>query len=161
MTDLEIQAMRKENDYLKLRNAQLQADLTDLSSETERLRQMLERLDGRVRHSAQRPGERSMSLFDLFRTQAITAGQLRQEIYLLGGRHQGDALAGARAELQDGGLSAERRALLRAVESHLAAGKSAAVDGTGRAATGPTPSIWPSSSARASGHWRSCESLAG
>lgn len=52
MTDLEIQALRKENDYLKLRNAQLQADLTDLSSETERLRQMLERLDGRVRHSA-------------------------------------------------------------------------------------------------------------
>jgi hypothetical protein len=32
----------------------------------------------------------------------------------LGGRHQGDALAGARAELQDGGLSTERRALLRA-----------------------------------------------
>lgn len=73
-----------------------------------------------------------MSLFDLFRTQAITAGQLRQEIYLLGGRHQGDALAGARAELLDGGLSAERRALLRAVESHLAAGKSAAVDGKAR-----------------------------
>lgn len=43
MTDVEIQAMRRENDYLKLRNAQLQADMTDLSAETERLRQALER----------------------------------------------------------------------------------------------------------------------
>ncbi len=47
MTDLEIQAMRRENDYLKLRNAQLQTDLNDLSAETERMRQMLERIDSR------------------------------------------------------------------------------------------------------------------
>jgi hypothetical protein len=43
MTDVEEQALRKENQYLKLRNAQLQADLTDVSAETERLRQALER----------------------------------------------------------------------------------------------------------------------
>ena len=43
MTDAEAQAMRQENQYLKLRNAQLQADLTDVSAETERLRQALER----------------------------------------------------------------------------------------------------------------------
>jgi hypothetical protein len=43
MTDVEIQAMRRENEYLKLRNSQLQADMTDLSAETERLRQALER----------------------------------------------------------------------------------------------------------------------
>jgi hypothetical protein len=47
MTDLEIQTMRRENDYLKQRNAQLQTDLTDVSAETERLRQALERLDSR------------------------------------------------------------------------------------------------------------------
>ena len=43
MTDADEQALRKENQYLKLRNAQLQADLTDISAETERLRQALER----------------------------------------------------------------------------------------------------------------------
>ena len=55
MTDLEIQSMRRENDYLKLRNAQLQADLTDVSAETERLRQALERLDSRKAHPAPNP----------------------------------------------------------------------------------------------------------
>ena len=35
--------MLRENQYLKLRNAQLQADLTDISAETQRLRQALER----------------------------------------------------------------------------------------------------------------------
>ncbi len=55
MTDLEIQSMRRENDYLKLRNAQLQADLTDVSAEAERLRQAMERLDARKAHPAPNP----------------------------------------------------------------------------------------------------------
>jgi len=50
MTDAEIQAMRRENDYLKVRNAQLQSDLSDLSAEVDRLRQALERT------SIRRPG---------------------------------------------------------------------------------------------------------
>jgi hypothetical protein len=64
-----------------------------------------------------------MSLFDLLRGQAVSAGQLRQEIYLLGGRHRGDALAGALLELKERDLSSERRALLRAVVRHLARGR--------------------------------------
>ena len=51
---------------------------------------------------------------------------LRQEIFSLGGRHRGDALAGARIELKDPSLTAERRMLLRAVVSHLSAGDEAA-----------------------------------
>lgn len=43
MTDEQVQALRRENDYLKLRNGQLQADLTDLSAELHRLKQALER----------------------------------------------------------------------------------------------------------------------
>jgi hypothetical protein len=43
VTDVEMQAMRRENAFLKLRNAQLQADMADLSAEAERLRQTLER----------------------------------------------------------------------------------------------------------------------
>ena len=39
--------LARENAYLKQRNAQLQADLTDLSAETERLRQALERTTAR------------------------------------------------------------------------------------------------------------------
>jgi hypothetical protein len=74
-----------------------------------------------------------VSLFDFLRGPSVSPGQLRQEIYLLGGRHQGDALAGARAELKDDGLTSERRALLRAVEAHLAAGKSPTADDPGRA----------------------------
>lgn len=46
MTDAEGYAVRRENDYLKLRNAQLQADLTDVSAEVQRLRQELERRGG-------------------------------------------------------------------------------------------------------------------
>jgi hypothetical protein len=45
--------------------------------------------------------------------------RVRQEIFSLGGRHRGDALAGARIELGDEGLTPERRALLRSVISHL------------------------------------------
>ncbi len=74
-----------------------------------------------------------MSLFDLLRGQAVSAGQLRQEIYLLGGRHRGDALAGALLELKESDLTVERRALLRAVVRHLARGKLAADAGEGGA----------------------------
>jgi prefoldin subunit 5 len=55
MTDAEAQALRRENDYLKGRNAQLQADLTDVSAETERLRQALERTAARPSHAAPNP----------------------------------------------------------------------------------------------------------
>ena len=47
MTDEEGQALRRENEYLKLRNAQLQADLVDLAAETERMRQAIERTGAR------------------------------------------------------------------------------------------------------------------
>lgn len=39
--------MVRQNDYLKLRNAQLQEDVAGLSAENERLRQELERVVGR------------------------------------------------------------------------------------------------------------------
>jgi hypothetical protein len=42
-----VDALERENAYLKQRNAQLQEDVTALSAEGERLRQMLERLPGR------------------------------------------------------------------------------------------------------------------
>jgi predicted nucleic acid-binding Zn-ribbon protein len=38
----------RENAYLKLRNAQLQSDILDLSAEVERLRQIQDRLHGRM-----------------------------------------------------------------------------------------------------------------
>ncbi len=38
----------RENAYLKLRNAQLQSDIVDLSAESERLRQLHDRLHGRA-----------------------------------------------------------------------------------------------------------------
>jgi len=37
-----------QNAYLKLRNAQLQEDVTALAAEVERLRQVIERLHGRA-----------------------------------------------------------------------------------------------------------------
>ena len=40
--------MRRENAYLLQRNAQLQEDLTAISAEAERLRQVVERLHGRT-----------------------------------------------------------------------------------------------------------------
>ena len=43
------------------------------------------------------------------------AAELRREIFLLGGRHQGDVLAGARKELGTNHLTVARRALLLAV----------------------------------------------
>jgi hypothetical protein len=47
MTDEEAQAMRRENDYLKSRNAQLQSDVTSLGGQVLRMQQELERLSGR------------------------------------------------------------------------------------------------------------------
>ncbi|KQV62847.1 MULTISPECIES: hypothetical protein [unclassified Caulobacter] len=47
MTDEEAQAMRRENDYLKTRNAQLQSDVTSLGGQVLRMQQELERLSGR------------------------------------------------------------------------------------------------------------------
>lgn len=55
-----------------------------------------------------------------FRT-TPTPPKLRQEIFSLGGRHRGDALGGARLELAEPGLDAERRLLLEAVVKHLSA----------------------------------------
>jgi len=51
MTDEDAQAMRRENDYLKRRNAQLQRDVTSLEAQVLRTQQELERLSGR------RPGQ--------------------------------------------------------------------------------------------------------
>ena len=47
MTDEDAQAMRRENDYLKSRNAQLQGDVTSLSGQVLRMQQEMERLSGR------------------------------------------------------------------------------------------------------------------
>jgi hypothetical protein len=43
MTDEELQRLLRENEYLKLRCAQLQGDVTDLDSQVARLQQTLER----------------------------------------------------------------------------------------------------------------------
>ena len=40
--------LARENAYLRQRNAQLQDDVTSLSAEAERLRQIVDRLHGRV-----------------------------------------------------------------------------------------------------------------
>lgn len=53
MTDEDAQAMRRENDYLKRRNAQLQNDITSLGGQVLRMQQELERLSGR--HSGRTP----------------------------------------------------------------------------------------------------------
>lgn len=47
MTDEDAQAMRRENDYLKRRNAQLQSDVTSLGGQVLRMQQELERHSGR------------------------------------------------------------------------------------------------------------------
>jgi hypothetical protein len=48
MDEIETRKIERENDYLKLRVAQLQGDVTDLSSQVTRLQQELERLHGRA-----------------------------------------------------------------------------------------------------------------
>ena len=45
----------RENEYLRQRNAQLQEDVTALTAEAERLRQIVERLHGRTRVAAPNP----------------------------------------------------------------------------------------------------------
>ena len=47
MTDEEAQTLRRENDYLKRRNAQLQDDVTSLGGQVLRMQQELERMHGR------------------------------------------------------------------------------------------------------------------
>jgi len=49
MSDVELQTLRRENDYLKRRCAQLQADVIDLEGQLARAQQERERLAGRVR----------------------------------------------------------------------------------------------------------------
>lgn len=44
----ELDALQRENRYLKARNAELQSDVTSLAAEGQRLREELERLHGRV-----------------------------------------------------------------------------------------------------------------
>ena len=53
MADRDPAELSRENAYLKLRNAQLQSDILDLSAEVERLRQLQDRLHGRT--AAQKP----------------------------------------------------------------------------------------------------------
>lgn len=45
----------RENEYLRQRNTQLQADLVAVNAEAERLRQILERLHGRAGSAAPNP----------------------------------------------------------------------------------------------------------
>jgi hypothetical protein len=47
MDDIEGQKLARQNDYLKLRCAQLQDDVTNLSGQVTRMQQKLERLHGR------------------------------------------------------------------------------------------------------------------
>jgi hypothetical protein len=48
-------------------------------------------------------------------TPPATEGDIRREVWALGGRHRGNALEGARAELAANGLGVRRAMLLRAV----------------------------------------------
>jgi predicted nucleic acid-binding Zn-ribbon protein len=54
-TQPSLEALQRENGYLKQRNAQLQSDISDLSAEIDRLRQERERLHGRRTASAPNP----------------------------------------------------------------------------------------------------------
>lgn len=55
MTQASPDSLARENLYLRQRNAQLQADVTALSAEVERLRQIVERLHGRTPSRAPNP----------------------------------------------------------------------------------------------------------
>lgn len=55
MSDEATQALRRENDYLKRRNAQLQDDVTSLGGQVSRMQQELERLNGRRAHTSSDP----------------------------------------------------------------------------------------------------------
>jgi hypothetical protein len=54
-------------------------------------------------------------LMEWIRSKLIVDRAIRAEIFALGGRHLGEVLAGAKAELAESGLDPSRRALLRAV----------------------------------------------
>ncbi len=60
-----------------------------------------------------------MNLFGWLRSQQPTAANLRMEIFALGGRHMGEPLKGAQAELRAPGLSLQRMRLLQAVVRQL------------------------------------------
>ncbi len=45
----------------------------------------------------------------------ISPSEVRAEAWALGGRHHGEVLQGARAELTDAGITARRAVLLKAV----------------------------------------------
>jgi hypothetical protein len=47
VTDEEAQVLRRDNDYLKRRNAQLQDDVTSLGGQVLRMQHELERVSGR------------------------------------------------------------------------------------------------------------------
>lgn len=55
MIDEDTQTLRRENDYLKRRNAQLQDDVTSLGGQVLRMQQELERLNGRRAHTSPDP----------------------------------------------------------------------------------------------------------
>lgn len=55
-----------------------------------------------------------MSLFTWIPGHAPTANDIRGEVWRLGVRHHGEALAGARRELAEGNVAADRATLLRA-----------------------------------------------
>jgi hypothetical protein len=59
------------------------------------------------------------TLFARLTSPAVSASAVRSEIYFLGGRHQGEALKGALAELKAPDLGPGRSRLLRAVVSQL------------------------------------------
>ena len=54
-------------------------------------------------------------LLKSFRSRWISPAEVRAETWALGGRHRGEVLKGARAELTDAGISARRAVLLKAV----------------------------------------------
>ncbi len=59
------------------------------------------------------------TLFARLTAPAVSASAVRAEIYFLGGRHQGEALKGALAELKASDLGSSRSRLLRAVVNQL------------------------------------------
>lgn len=60
-----------------------------------------------------------MSSKEFHRISNFFTQDLRREMFLLGGRHRGDVLGGAIAELESPRLSQERRVLLRAIVAKL------------------------------------------
>ncbi len=56
-----------------------------------------------------------MSLWGRLLAHWIRPEEIRAEVWALGGRHRGDVLAGAKAELSAVGLSFRRAILLKAV----------------------------------------------